>query len=102
MVYAEATIVSPAIRGHQPNVLMPWIRIIPSEEADPALERAYEIVSQRRGGVANIVGVHSVHPEVMLAHIQLYEEIMFSRSELTRAERETVAVGVSSANDCFY
>jgi len=81
---------------------MPWIRIIPSDEADTALQRAYETVQQRRGSVANIVGVHSVHPEVMLAHVSLYEEIMFSRSELTRAERETVAVAVSSVNDCFY
>lgn len=81
---------------------MSWIRIIPPDDADPALQRAYEMVAQRRGGVANIVGVHSVHPEVMLAHISLYEETMFSRSELTRAERETVAVAVSSVNDCFY
>lgn len=81
---------------------MSFIRIIPPEEADPALQQAYQTVQQRRGGVANIVGIHSVHPQVMLAHVTLYEEIMFSRSELTRAERETVAVAVSSANDCFY
>lgn len=81
---------------------MSFIRIIPSAEADPALQRAYETVRQRRGGVANIIGVHSVHPEVMLAHVALYEAIMFSRSELTRAERETVAVAVSRVNHCVY
>lgn len=81
---------------------MSWIRIIPPEEGDAALAAAFETVQRRRGGVANIIGVHSVHPEVMLAHVALYEEIMFSRSELTRAERETVAVAVSSVNDCFY
>lgn len=81
---------------------MSFIRIIPSDEADPALRRAYDTVQQRRGAVANIIGIHSVHPEVMTAHVALYEEIMFSRSELTRAERETVAVAVSSVNDCFY
>lgn len=81
---------------------MSWIPIIPSDQADPTLRQAYETVQQRRGGVANIVGIHSVHPEVMLAHVALYEEIMFSRSELTRAERETVAVAVSRTNDCFY
>jgi uncharacterized peroxidase-related enzyme len=81
---------------------MSWIRIIPSHEADPALRQAYDSVQQRRGSVANILAVHSVHPEVMLAHVSLYEEIMFSRTELTRAERETIAVAVSRANDCFY
>ena len=81
---------------------MSFIRIIPSAEADPDLQQAYDHVRQRRGAVANILGIHSVHPEVMGAHVALYEAIMFSRSELTRAERETVAVAVSSVNDCFY
>ena len=81
---------------------MPWIRIIPAAEADPALRQAYKSVEQRRGGVANIVAVHSVHPEVMLAHTALYQEIMFAASELTRTERETVAVAVSSTNRCHY
>lgn len=81
---------------------MPWIRIIPPAEADAALQRAYESVERRRGGVANIVAIHSVHPEVMLAHTALYQEIMFATSELSREERETVAVAVSSTNRCVY
>ncbi len=81
---------------------MSWIPIIPHTEADAELAAAYDEVAGARGRVANILGVHSVHPAVMTAHLHLYREIMFAASELTRAERETVAVAVSRANDCFY
>jgi alkylhydroperoxidase family enzyme len=81
---------------------MPWIPITPRDVADPELASAYDTVAGERGAVAHILGVHSVHPRVMLAHLQLYREIMFATSELSRAERETVAVAVSRANDCFY
>ena len=81
---------------------MPWIPIVPRADANPALAAAYDAVSGARGTVANIMGVHSVHPEAMTAHLRLYAELMFAPSELTRAERETVAVAVSRANHCFY
>ncbi len=81
---------------------MTWIPIVPRADADPALATAYTAVAGARGTVANILGVHSVHPEAMMAHLRLYQELMFAPSELTRAEREMVAVAVSRANDCFY
>jgi alkylhydroperoxidase family enzyme len=81
---------------------MTWIPIIPRAEADQALGAAYDAAAGARGTVANIIGVHSVHPEAMTAHLRLYQELMFAPSELTRAEREAVAVAVSRANDCFY
>ena len=81
---------------------MPWIPIIPQESADELLREAYRMVSAVRGRVANILAVHSVHPAVMTAHLQLYRELMFGPSQLTRAERETMAVAVSAANKCRY
>ncbi len=81
---------------------MSWIPILPPDEADAALTDAYAAVAGSRGAVANILGIHSVHPEAMLAHLRLYQELMFGRSPVTRTERETVAVAVSHANECFY
>ena len=81
---------------------MAWIRMIPATEADGALRGAYAEAGAARGGVANILKVHSVHPPMLLAHLRLYAELMFGRSELTRAERETMAIAVSVANDCHY
>jgi sterol desaturase/sphingolipid hydroxylase (fatty acid hydroxylase superfamily) len=51
--------------------------------------------SRSRGTIANIIGVHSVHPETMTAHVRLCQELMVAPSKLTRAERETVAVAAT-------
>ena len=81
---------------------MTWIKVIDVPEAEGALREAYNEVSSARGEVGNILKVHSLHPEVLTAHLRLYRELMFGRSELTRAERETIAVAVSVVNHCHY
>ena len=81
---------------------MSWIRIVDVAESDGALRQAYDEVGKARGTVANIIKLHSLVPAVMTKHVNLYREIMFSRSELTRSERELVATAVSSANACHY
>lgn len=81
---------------------MAWIRVIHENEAQGRLLDAYHTVSATRERVANILKIHSIHPEAMSAHLGLYRELMFGRSELSRAERELIAVTVSVANQCHY
>lgn len=81
---------------------MAYIRTTDPDAAEGELAAAYDTVRGARGSVANILQVHSVAPRAMLAHLNLYRELMFGRSELTRAERETIAVTVSVANQCHY
>lgn len=81
---------------------MSWIKVTDESEEDETLKQAYDEVRAGRDTVANILKVHSLHPEVMTAHLRLYRELMFGRSELTRAERETIAVAVSVVNHCHY
>ncbi len=81
---------------------MAYIRTIDREEAGGELSAAYEKVAGARGRVANILKIHGLQPRVMLAHLSLYTELMFGRSELTRAEREMIAVVVSVKNHCHY
>ncbi len=52
--------------------------------------------------LANILAVQNLHPEALDRHVALYRELMFGQSPLSRAERESIAVVVSAANDCFY
>ena len=54
------------------------------------------------GLVDNILKVHSLHPETLRAHIDLYRTIMYGRSGVTRVEREMIGVVVSKLNDCHY
>lgn len=81
---------------------MAWIKVIDEAEAAGALRAAYDEAQDARGNVANILKIHSLHPKVMTAHLSLYRALMFGRSELTRTEREIIAVAVSVTNHCHY
>ena len=81
---------------------MAVIRTIDPADATGEVAAAFERVAGARGAVANIMAIHSVSPRVMLAHLELYREIQFGPSELTRREREMMAVAVSVTNHCHY
>jgi len=81
---------------------MPWIRVIDEQQATGDLGEAYDEIAGRRGKLSNIMRVHSLRPEAMRAHMDLYLSLMFSRSGLSRAERELIATVVSAANECRY
>lgn len=50
----------------------------------------------------HILRVHGVHPRVMRLHYELYRELMHAPGPLSRAQREMLAVVVSSVNGCHY
>ncbi len=81
---------------------MPNLRLIEEGEATGALKVQYEAAIARAGKVFNIVKAMSLNPETLRASMELYRAVMFGRSELSRPERELLAVVVSRANDCHY
>lgn len=81
---------------------MSWIGEIEIDEADGKLAEIYSALVEKRGKVSNILKVHSLNPEAMGNHLDLYMTIMFGPSGLSRAEREAIAVVVSANNDCAY
>jgi uncharacterized peroxidase-related enzyme len=81
---------------------MPFLRLIEVDEATGELKAEYDSAIARAGKVFNIVKAMSLNPRVLKASMELYRQIMFGPSELSRAERELLAVVVSRANDCHY
>ena len=81
---------------------MSWIEEIEVSEADEKLAGIYATLIKQRGKVSNILKVHSLNPEALSAHLDLYMTLMFGKSGLSRAEREAIAVVVSANNDCQY
>jgi len=82
-------------------VAVPWIRWVDEREADDRLRALY----RRCGGpdgIDHILKIHSLNPASLEAHYELYRHLMHGPSGLSRAEREMIAVVVSSANGCFY
>lgn len=81
---------------------MAWIDVIDEADASDELEEAYRAITNARGKLSNIMRVHSLHPGAMLAHMELYRQLLFTRSGLSRAERELIGVVVSARNRCAY
>ena len=50
----------------------------------------------------HILAIHSLNPRSMKVHYDLYRHLMYGRSDLSRAEREMIAVVVSRVNECHY
>jgi uncharacterized peroxidase-related enzyme len=81
---------------------MSWIEEIEVTEAEGRLAEVYAELLEKRGKIANILQVHSLNPNALASHVDLYMSIMFGKSGLSRAEREAIAVVVSASNDCEY
>ncbi len=50
----------------------------------------------------NILDSHTLNEDALRAHLGLYRTILFGESELSRMQREALAVAVSAANECHY
>jgi alkylhydroperoxidase family enzyme len=80
----------------------PYIRLIDESEADGLLAEEYDAAVERAGKVFNIVKAMSLRPAVLKASIELYREIMFGESGLSRQERELLATVASAEQSCHY
>ena len=81
---------------------MAWIKSIDEAEADGTLKQIYDEQRRQAGAVANILKIHSLAPEALEAHLVIYKAAMHTPGELSRAQREMIAVVVSVANGCHY
>ena len=80
-----------------------WINMIREKEAEGALAELYERYEDpEHGKVDNILKIHSLKPRTLRDHGNLYRTTMYGPSELSRVEREMIAVVVSSLNECHY
>jgi alkylhydroperoxidase family enzyme len=84
------------------NSRVAFLRLIDVDEAAGELRREYDAAVQRAGKVFNIVKSMCLRPGVLKRSMELYKAIMFGPSELSRAQRELLALVVSRANDCHY
>ncbi|MBZ9731629.1 peroxidase-related enzyme [Salegentibacter sp. JZCK2] len=81
---------------------MSRISIIQPEEATGRLKEIYDQLEKQRGQIAEVHKMQSLRPESIVKHMDLYMEIMYSKSDLSRSQREMMAVVVSKTNNCKY
>ena len=77
--------------------------MIAEEKADEKLKEVYnKITGSKKSEVANVLKVQSLNPQLLDAHLGLYKTIMYGKSNLSRRQREMIAVIVSKSNECHY
>lgn len=81
---------------------MAWINIIQEDEAQGKLKELYDKYAEPSGEVDNILKIHSLNVKSLKAHYDLYAHLMRGRSDLSRVQREMIAVVASVANHCHY
>lgn len=81
---------------------MPFIKVIDETEASGQLKDVYEEITKSRSKLSNIMKIHSLNPDSMIKHMDLYKALMFGKSNISRELKEMIAVVVSVANKCDY
>ena len=82
---------------------MAWIPTVDEDAASGELAELYDNWRDpATGEVDNILKVHSLDPPGLRAHLAVYQNAMSGTDTLPKAEREMIAVVVSSINACRY
>ncbi len=81
---------------------MPHIKVTEHSEAEGDLKVIYDDLVAKRGKLAEVHKIQSLNPDSIVKHMDFYMSIMYSKSPLSRAQREMIAVVVSAANNCKY
>ncbi len=81
---------------------MAFIRTIPPQEAQGRLKQIYDAAQQRAGYVAQVLQIMSLDPAVLASSVGLYVNLMHRPGQLSRAQKELLAVVVSRTNNCYY
>ncbi len=79
-----------------------FIATVDEAVAEGELAEVYRYIAGAAGTVAHILKSSSLHPAILRRHYDLYREVMFGPSPLSRAQREMVATAVSGLNGCHY
>lgn len=77
--------------------------MVPEGDAQGDLAEAYRISADpATGDVDHIMKIHSLHPQTLFDHFNLYKTLMYGKGPLKRPQREMIAVVVSAINKCKY
>ncbi|KEF32833.1 hypothetical protein D777_00395 [Marinobacter nitratireducens] len=65
-------------------------------------QKYFQICQEKLGMIPNVLTAYSQNLKQLEGFTKLYNELMLGEGELSKLEREMVAVVVSSENKCFY
>lgn len=81
---------------------MAYVRKIDPEDASGLLRRVFDTRQKAAGRLWQIVAVQSLNAASLRDSMRFYGQVMYGDSQLSRVEREMIAVVTSQANECHY
>jgi uncharacterized peroxidase-related enzyme len=78
------------------------IKPAPRSKLDPDMRKYFEVCDEKIGFLPNVLAAYSFDASKLRSFVGFYNDLMLAESELSKLEREMIAVVVSSANRCFY
>lgn len=68
----------------------------------PETQKYFDICTEKLGMIPNVLKAYAFDIEKLNAFTAMYNDLMLADSNLSKLEREMIAVVVSSINRCFY
>ncbi len=68
----------------------------------PATQKYFDICQDKLGMVPNVLRAYAFNVEKLNTFTAMYNDLMLGESNLSKLEREMIAVVVSSINKCWY
>ena len=82
----------------QPTALnLPMVDPLP-----PETQKYFDICTEKLGMIPNVLQAYAFDVEKLNSFTAMYNDLMLGPSNLSKLEREMIAVVVSSINKCFY
>src|SRR5215207_11473951 len=79
-----------------------WLPVAAGEPEDPDVRSLFQRAREKLGFIPNVFKVFAARPEHFKKWRVHFNEVTIGESELSTAEREMIAVVVSSENHCLY
>ena len=88
--------------SHHNNVVALDLPIPDIKDMPEDTQKYFQICQEKLGMIPNVLTACSQNLKQLEGFTRLYNELMLGEGELSKLEREMVAVVVSSENKCFY
>ena len=88
--------------SHHNNVVALDLPIPEIKDMPEDTQQYFQICQEKLGMIPNVLTAYSQNLKQLEGFTRLYNELMLGEGELSKLEREMVAVVVSSENKCFY
>jgi uncharacterized peroxidase-related enzyme len=79
-----------------------WLEVPGADEVPGEVKELWGKPLEKLGFVPNVLRVYAIRPRHLQLWNDFYDELMRGDSGLTKAQREMIAVVVSTANRCHY